>query len=101
MFAEYIIHQTAQDAVGIDNTPLFPKPAAVKGEIVFYVKKPKNPKNREHPVTKPDIENLAKTVLDACTGVIYDDDSQIVDLSLKKCYYNGVGQIEIMFEEVD
>lgn len=31
-----------------------------------------------------DIDNLAKSILDACNGVIWKDDSQIVDLHIRK-----------------
>lgn len=35
---------------------------------------------------KPDIDNLAKAVLDALNGVAWSDDSQIVQLNLRKEY---------------
>jgi Holliday junction resolvase RusA-like endonuclease len=38
------------------------------------------------PVTKPDVDNLAKSVLDAINGVAYKDDNQIVDLVARKVY---------------
>ena len=36
--------------------------------------------------TKPDIDNLAKTVMDALNGIAYTDDSRVAWLSAKKCY---------------
>jgi len=38
------------------------------------------------PTTKPDIDNCAKSVLDALNGVAYKDDNQIVTLLAKKFY---------------
>lgn len=38
------------------------------------------------PVTKPDADNLAKSVLDALNGVLFKDDNQIVSLTVKKMY---------------
>ena len=38
------------------------------------------------PVTKPDADNLAKSVLDALNGVLFKDDNQIVSLTVKKVY---------------
>ena len=38
------------------------------------------------PVTKPDIDNLAKSILDAINGVAYKDDNQIATLLVKKFY---------------
>lgn len=36
--------------------------------------------------SRPDVDNLLKTVLDALTGVIYDDDSQVVCVTGRKLY---------------
>jgi len=38
------------------------------------------------PTVKPDLDNLAKTVLDAMNKTVYKDDSQIVDLVVRKRY---------------
>ena len=35
---------------------------------------------------KPDVDNFAKAVMDACNGVLYVDDSQVVDLHVSKAY---------------
>lgn len=35
---------------------------------------------------KPDCDNIAKIILDALNGLAYDDDAQIVKLSVKKQY---------------
>lgn len=51
----------------------------------FGLIRPKRPKNKEH-ITRPDIENLAKSVLDALNEVCYLDDSQICELYLRKIY---------------
>lgn len=40
------------------------------------------------PVKKPDLDNIAKSVLDALNGVAYNDDSQVVTLNLSKVYGN-------------
>ena len=36
--------------------------------------------------TKPDLDNLTKTVLDALNGVAWEDDAQVVKLSANKTY---------------
>lgn len=33
---------------------------------------------------KPDVENLAKTVLDGCNGILWTDDAQVVELTIRK-----------------
>jgi Holliday junction resolvase RusA-like endonuclease len=38
------------------------------------------------PLTKPDVDNYAKLVLDALNGVTWRDDSQITDLLVRKRY---------------
>jgi Holliday junction resolvase RusA-like endonuclease len=38
------------------------------------------------PCVKPDVDNVAKTVLDALNGVVYADDSQVVALDMSKTY---------------
>lgn len=43
-------------------------------------------KTRISKATKPDIDNLAKTVMDALNGIAYTDDSRVAWLSAKKCY---------------
>lgn len=38
------------------------------------------------PTKKPDIDNIAKAILDSLNGVAYDDDSQVVRLTIEKVY---------------
>lgn len=38
------------------------------------------------PTTKPDLDNLLKSVKDALNGVAYVDDSQIVTITAEKAY---------------
>jgi Holliday junction resolvase RusA-like endonuclease len=38
------------------------------------------------PTTKPDTDNVVKAIFDACNGVVWRDDVQAVDLSLRKRY---------------
>lgn len=38
------------------------------------------------PIGRPDVDNVSKLVLDACNGIVYADDSQIVDLIVTKFY---------------
>jgi len=46
------------------------------------------------PLTRPDIDNYEKTVYDAINGVVFVDDSQIVDVRAEK-YYSIIPRIEI------
>ena len=38
------------------------------------------------PAVKPDVDNVAKSILDALNGIIYLDDKQIIKLDIKKIY---------------
>ena len=43
------------------------------------------------PTAKPDLDNLAKTILDALNGIVYRDDSQVVQLAISKRYSDQPG----------
>jgi Holliday junction resolvase RusA-like endonuclease len=52
----------------------------------------------EMPCKKPDIDNIAKTYLDAMNGVIFVDDTQVIDLHVKKVYATEAG-VDVMVME--
>ena len=53
-------------------------------------------------VAKPDLDNLAKKILDECTGIVWDDDRQVVELNLKKEYsHNPRLEMEVSDVSVD
>jgi len=58
--------------------------------IYFTVEKPKTVK-RKHPTVPPDIDKLARSVLDSCSGVFYNDDAQVVKLIVSKRYGENPG----------
>ena len=69
--------------------------APVSIEIIAYFEIPKSwsKKKKEQaclgiikPTTKPDIDNITKTILDALNGVAYEDDKQVVYCSILKWY---------------
>ena len=53
----------------------------------------------EKPCKKPDIDNIAKTYLDAMNGVIFVDDTQVIDLHVKKVYAEKAG-VDVMVMEL-
>ena len=69
----------------------------VRVELVFYFVRPKTVK-REHPRVKPDIDKLCRTVLDAATGHLFKDDSQVVVLNARKEYADQPGVLVRCFE---
>lgn len=40
----------------------------------------------KYKVSSPDVDNICKSILDSFTGVLYNDDKQIVHLTAHKCY---------------
>jgi len=59
-----------------------------KGHIGTRGLKPSAPK---HPTFRSvgDSDKLARSILDAMTGVCFDDDSQVIDLTIQKRYCSG------------
>lgn len=60
-------------------------------DLLFHFRPPRTATRRRHPVVRPDGENLAKGILDALNGVLYHDDSQVVDLLIRKRYSETEG----------
>jgi Holliday junction resolvase RusA-like endonuclease len=54
----------------------------------------------EKPCKKPDIDNIAKTYLDAMNEVIFVDDTQVIDLHVKKVYSEKAG-VDVMVTEAE
>lgn len=54
--------------------------------------------NVHRPKVKADLDNLAKSLLDALNGLVWDDDARIVHLELDK-YYTEQPRIEIEVHE--
>lgn len=62
-------------------------------EIIAYLKIPKNTgkaktqemlENKISPTKKPDVDNIAKSVLDAMNGLVFSDDNQVSKISIEK-----------------
>lgn len=68
-----------------------PKPEKLTGPVSVHIvctfEKPASaPKSRIWPTVKPDIDNLAKTVLDAANGILWNDDAQVIGCNTIKRY---------------
>lgn len=63
------------------------RPQAVRVECQFYFAKPKAaPKDALFKTTKPDLDKLSRSLLDALTGICFEDDSQVTQLWVNKCF---------------
>lgn len=67
-----------------------PSTQPVRVELQFWFEKPKTVK-RDHMSVKPDLDKLSRSVLDAITGGILKDDSQVVILNARKEYGDKPG----------
>lgn len=52
------------------------------------------------PTKKPDVDNIAKIILDGLNGVAWDDDTQVVDLIVCK-RYEKEPFVQVIIEEIN
>lgn len=70
-----------------NERPAEPIVGPVAVSIRFYMPKPKSaPKGKVYCDKKPDIDKLIRSTFDSMTGVIYNDDSQVVSVTATKIY---------------
>jgi crossover junction endodeoxyribonuclease RusA len=55
-------------------------PGPFAAEMVFHVKRPAKTIHPEAPIGPPDVDKLVRAVDDALTGMIWEDDAQVVRL---------------------
>lgn len=66
---------------------LFGKHEPVRLLVTFYFQKPPSvPKKRTSHVVKPDCSKLVRAAEDSLTGIVYQDDAQIVSIVADKFY---------------
>lgn len=88
---EYLVKQSF--LLKYPNAEVLEGRASVSILALFQVPKSTSKKNSEKmlnkqisPTKKPDIDNIAKIVLDALNKLAYKDDTQVVDLNVAKEY---------------
>ena len=75
----------AEQAQAVAQDGLFVGPVAIG--VVFQLPRPQSlPKRVLHHTKKPDLDKLARALKDALKGVLYQDDSQVVELHARKAY---------------
>lgn len=81
---------------------------AIKANITAYFSVPKSDKGKKREdklnnvipcIKRPDLDNIAKIVLDALNGLAYDDDKQVTDLKIAK-RYSIQPRVEVILQEV-
>jgi len=74
-----------EQAQGVAHDGLFVGPVVLT--VTFRLPRPKSlPKHVLHHTKKPDLDKLVRSTKDALKGVLYGDDSQVVDLHARKVY---------------
>lgn len=88
---EGLVELAAQEAMA--GAP--PLEDALKASIVAFVPIPASWSRKRqgmaelgeiHPAKRPDLDNFVKAGIDGCNGIVFRDDSQIVDLRASKSY---------------
>jgi crossover junction endodeoxyribonuclease RusA len=90
--------RAAVAAAGSKHQPAGPLEGPLLVGMRFYLPRPKrlmrkcDPDTRLRHTAKPDVDNLAKAVLDALTAAgWWADDSQVCSLTIEKWYTNKIG----------
>lgn len=79
------IAQMADLAMHEVGEKLILRPNGVRVEAQFYFAKPKSThKSVTHKTTQPDVDKLSRSLLDALTGICFEDDSQVTQLWVNK-----------------
>lgn len=91
------------------NLPLF-ETEPLEVEIIAKYPIPKQTRKADRelmmerkiiPTKKPDIDNIAKIILDGLNGVAYTDDNQVCRLSVHKEYTNSNGSVLVAVRSID
>lgn len=70
--------------------PAVPLDGYLSFEVTFYLERKEGQKNRIYPHTKPDMDNLLKSIFDAMERAhIFENDSRFVDGIVKKRFAGG------------
>lgn len=81
----------------------------IKAKITAYYQIPKSKSKKVKsqmaegqilPTKKPDLDNVAKIILDSLNGIAYKDDSQVVFLQAEK-YYSDDARVELELEVIE
>jgi len=69
---------------------------ALEVRLDFLFHRPKSlPKKIRYHTKKPDVDNLAKSVLDSMEGIIYVNDSQVISLKVTKDYGTPLCRVRV------
>jgi Holliday junction resolvase RusA-like endonuclease len=102
---EKVVRAQYKEKIGIKFEGKIP----IKVKIIAYYKIPERASEKQIgemvaglilPTKKPDVDNICKLILDALSGVCYEDDVQICKLEIKK-FYSENPRVELEIEEIE
>ena len=88
--------------LGRAHAPARPSEVGVALTLCFYVPRPTTAARRvKLPLKRPDVDNLVHKLTDSWNGVFWRDDSQVVDLVVRKRFASdGRTGVEVLIEPV-
>jgi Holliday junction resolvase RusA-like endonuclease len=92
-----------ESAAWKDSIKLQAIDGALRLKCEFHLSRPPSVsvKKRPHPIVKPDLDNLLKAVKDALKGIVWVDDSQVVELEATKRYSDRPGVLIIVADHAE
>lgn len=76
----------------------FDRETPVEVTMNFYFRRPESAKKRRGMTVKPDGDKLVRAIFDSITGILIEDDAQIVEFHARK-HYGGPERVEIEVRE--
>ena len=97
-----------ENAISVFARQVIKKPyvCPIRLNCTFYIETPKSWSKKKRlealegrilPTSRPDLDNYVKAVLDGLNEILYNDDSQVIEISARK-KYNGHGSCTILAE---
>jgi Holliday junction resolvase RusA-like endonuclease len=76
-----------------------PEKGPVRVTLMFFLRRPKRPK-ADVPIVKPDVDKLARAVLDGLTDAgVFRDDSQVTTLTARKRYTTEAPCVRVFVDQ--
>ncbi len=72
----------------------------IKMDVLFVYKRSKTSAKNKYSMPVSDIDNLTGSILDACEGILFENDRQIVEIKAKKMY-GDFDAVVVNFKEME
>jgi crossover junction endodeoxyribonuclease RusA len=89
------VAQVAQLEMNENNLEVIGKKHPTRIEAEFYFAPPKSGRNLVHKMTRPDVDKLSRALLDALTGIVYEDDGQVSQCEVRK-FFGAPARVVVM-----